>query len=313
MEHNNIKREWTREHIFPQNTRISLKNTLKAQKDLLHLFTSNLDVKDNIVLKNEMIFKYINYLYGKENLSYSPVNLDNSGIINWTNDEEAIELFIKQKNDEDEYEKEYAKKLMLIQKSINLLSKIKVLEKNNGLIYGKNQEAVIKHITTNNDIFKSIDVEKIISLFEKERENCIRVLKELLPNIQFTDFITGYVDKYMNGSIFIMNSKVYEEGQEGIINFNRIFTRMYEAIIDNIESINNIKTCAHYLPLLKEILTLVNQSIEVEVSRFFKDDFNYLMSDNSIGNMALLDNIVNGSESVGNKPFNKKRMQSSKK
>lgn len=37
------------------------------------------------------------------------------------------------------------------------------------------------------------------------------------------------------------------------------------------------------------------------------------MSDNSIGNMALLDNMVNGSESVGNKPFNEKKKQSLKK
>lgn len=113
-------------------------------------------------------------------------------------------------------------------------------------------------------------MEKIISIFEKDREICIRVLKELLPNIQFPDFITGYIDKYMDGSLFILNSKVYEDGQEGTINFNGTFKSIYEAIIDKIENINNIGTCAHYLSWLKEILTRVNQSIEAEVSRFLK-------------------------------------------
>ncbi|WP_411734832.1 DUF262 domain-containing protein [Paenibacillus sp. M2] len=321
LEHNNVKREWTREHIFPQKTKIPKENIIKARKDLLSIFVGNLDVNGNIVLKNNMIFKYINFLYGKEEHSHSPFKHDNSpsklvnsGIINWKKDEEAIKLFLEQKHVENGYEKEYAQKLILIQKSIDLLSKIRVLERNKKLINKENQEAIINHITTNNDIFRNINAEKIVSLFEKERENCIKVLKELLPNIQFADSIKGYIDKYMDGSLFILNSKVQEDtdGQEGT-DFKGIFTRMYETIIDNIESITNIKKCAHYHSLLKEIFTKVNLSIEAEVNQFFKDEFNDLMSDNSIGNMALLDNIVNGSESVGNKPFNEKRQEIFKK
>ncbi|WMT43405.1 DUF262 domain-containing protein [Paenibacillus sp. D2_2] len=304
LEHNNSKREWTREHIFPQNAKFFAKDTLKVQKDFLSLLTKNLDKNDNIILKNEIILRYINYLYGGD----PPFKLKNPGIINWTHDEEAIELFLQKKHDEDGYEKEYAKKLMLIQQSKVLLSKISVLEKNKELIYQQNQEAIIEHITANNDIFKNIDEEKIISIFETDSENCITVLKEILPNIQFPDFITGYIDKYMDGSLFIMNSNFYEYGQEGIQpDLNGIFTNIYKDIINNIEYINNIEAFARYLSLLKEICKRVNQSIEAEVSRFFKDEFNNLMLDNSIGNMALLDNIVNGSESVGNKPYNEKK------
>ncbi|MCM3132880.1 DUF262 domain-containing protein [Paenibacillus polysaccharolyticus] len=306
LEHNNIKRQWTREHIFPQKTRVSDATKLKVQKDLLSLLSNNLEISRRIVLKNNIILKYINYLHGKEKLSHSPLKLNNSGIINWTKDKEEIKSFLEQNHDENGYEKEYARKLLLIQKSIDLFSKIRILENNKRI--RENQGDIIKHIASNIDIFKNIKTEEIVSLFENERENCIKVLKELLPNIQFADFIKGYIDKYMDGSLIILNSIVYEyeDGKEGP-NLNEIFTKMYEVIIDNVESIDNIKICTHYHSLLKDILTRVNRSIEAEVSQFFKEEFNVLMSDNSIGNMALLDNIVNGSESVGNKPFNEKK------
>lgn len=327
LEHN--RRQWTREHIFPQNMGVSSirnqKELLRNQKELLELLSSNLDGEDNIKLQKEIMLRYVNYLHGREEYyrlpngdlskeySSPPFGLRNSGIINWDQDKEEIESFLH-KEVKDEYEQEYANKLRLIQKSIELLSKINILEFNEKLIdyQEDNIEEIIKHIKSNNAIFKDITVELLVTIFEADIENSNRELKMVLENKQlFPDFNAEYINKIINGYSFMRNSNSSEVRQEESLpieyedmnEFTETFKTIYEIIIDNIEN------SSLDISILKRILETTNRSITAKVSSFFSKDFTELMSDNSIGNMALLDSIVNGSHSIGNKSFSKKKVE----
>jgi hypothetical protein len=71
--------------------------------------------------------------------------------------------------------------------------------------------------------------------------------------------------------------------------------------------------------LLRLIVNTGRELAIKEVSVFFIgnneefDNFNTLILDNSVGNLALLDNETNGSKEIGNKPYNEKKVAIYKK
>jgi len=84
--------------------------------------------------------------------------------------------------------------------------------------------------------------------------------------------------------------------------FKNIIRDMYHYTVENIDQI--------YLSnqLIELIFENCTDSINNDVSLFFEKEIDNLIEDNSIGNMTLLDNIVNGSSEIANNLFSEKRV-----
>ncbi|WP_394897799.1 DUF262 domain-containing protein [Clostridium butyricum] len=341
------KQKWTREHIFPSqfnklnNCNENSKKLFMERKEILQLITKNLDANKNIVLRNEIILRYINFLYGKENYyklkngdldkNYKcPIKCCKKGIINFYGDENEINNLIKNEIN-DKYLEAYGKKLELIKRSSEVLEIIEIMEQIDKFIsqIDENIDLIIEFIESNKKILKNIDDQVILFEFYKDNINGYEIenlekyinsnLKEFnnIP-IKYKNEITSILMKYedelssrliSNSNIININSKIYNDSifHERLVDnfkneFKKILIDLYKYNIDNIRSTNYNEN------MLNKILKITNKSIADNINYFFEKEFNMLNCDNSIGNMTLLEDVVNQSEEIGNRPYNEKKV-----
>lgn len=331
------RKVWTREHIYPQ----SWKGNKKAQKEILKAITSNLDSKGNIILKKELILRYINLLFEKETIikenngvlkkcSECPVEpRDNPGIINFDKDKKVIKKFIEQysnieiKDMEDKYKYEYCKKLKLINNAYQLLEKIVVceesekinscLKRNNDIVNYKND--IINHIKNNQDVFWKYNIDDYCSDINFDDKNLGEILIYIEDKIKMFEMISPQVLCKMTELNANLASVLSEKESSSLEidkwnkkikdcenQFKNIIRDMYHYTVENIDQI--------YLSnqLIELIFENCTNSINNDVSLFFEKEIDNLIEDNSIGNMTLLDNIVNGSSEIANNLFSEKRV-----
>lgn len=336
---------WTREHIFPQSWKNQGgKEKLKrSQKEILEAITSNLDRNGNIVLRDEIMLRYINLLHGKETslrgnngdlkkCTICPIEKrDNPGIINFEKDRKAIDEFISRyfkmdMGDKGGYAYDYCKKLVLIKKSSELLEKINICEENEKLLHVIDNDNfiddykvnVVNHIKGNEHIFLEYEMEdhlNIINFKDKDMEQILKNVNDVLD-------VFGIVpvgESHKLSELFYQINKIFEEETDQIDDSNMISSKNKE--IENPEkklkaifkkiykyTIENIEMFINNTKLIKEIIDNNISSINKEINSFFNGELDKLIEDNSIGNMTLLDYKVNGSPEIGNKLCSEKKL-----
>lgn len=373
LKHSQMK--WTREHIFPQSwDKNEAEKILRTkQKEILQYIICNLDDNGSIVLKNEFALRYINLLYGKENIlretngdlkkcKYCPIEgRYNSGIISFEKDKEAIKEFeekIKVQNEDHNYLNDYYKKLMLIKKSDELLEEIYVQEESRNITsilevnnYEDYKTDILNHIKTNSHIFTKREVIKnfySIDFKNKNNSDLLQNIKENLSiftrdSIKNSDNLLEIIDgldkifnckyektKFKNGlsknidalhRIFEQkreqNSETSLNKKDWIINISTDFDNQIIEIERNFREnckdlykhvINNIDKFVCNQDLINKIVENSIVSTNKTVDYFFEKEFDNLINDNSIGNMTLLDDKVNGSSQIGNKLLSDKKI-----
>lgn len=339
---------WTREHIFPQswNNQGDKKKLKKSQKEILESITSNLDQNGNIILRDEMMLRYINLLYGKEislrgdngdskKCTICPIeNRDNPGIINFEKDRKEIDEFITKyykidTSDSDNksgYAYEYWKKLVLIKKSSELLEKINICEENKKILNVINKvnfiddykDNVVNHIKGNDHIFLEYEMEEYLNLINFKDKD----IEQILKNVKDVLEVFGIVpveDSHKLSELYYQINKIFEEETEQIDNSNMTSSKNKE--IENAENklkatykeiykytIENIEKFVDNTKLIEKLINNNVNSINKEINSFFNEEFDKLIKDDSIGNMTLLDFKVNGSPEIGNKLCSEKKI-----
>ena len=331
---------WTAEHIFPQKSNFNLEEI----KEFLSLITANLNENKSIDLKNEYALRYINYIYKKEEEIF-PTQKENSNekmtkckvypkileskrknkngeeIVEFEYNTEKIERLLSSK---DEYEKRFANKMNLIVKASEFLEKLSLYEECRKLLNSKVKIAINekKDFIKNN---KSDFLEYSFPLIHipKEEEKNLDVVEHLRKEIETLNFkftfqtamnLEGELGKIKSKFEIIKQQEIEEnENESEIISPPSNITKIN--ISDEVVEINKIvyEVSLEHLDVLtegviNEFIKNYRDKIREEINYFFKEKFNELILDNSIANIALLDNRVNGNNTVGNKSFSDKKV-----
>lgn len=338
---------WTAEHIFPQNSKFNLHkddNNIEEIKEFLSLITANLNENKGIEPKNEYALRYINYIYQKE-MEIFPTQKENSNekmikckvypkileskrknkngeeIVEFEYNTEKIEGLLSYK---DEYEKRFANKMYLIVKASEFLEKLSLYEECRKLLNPKVKIAINekKDFIKNN---KSDFLEYSFPLIHipKEEEKNLDVVEHLRKEIETLNFkftfqtamnLEGELGKIKSKFEIIKQQEIEESEYESeIISSPSNITKIN--ISDEVVEINKIvyEVSLEHLDVLNEgvineFIKNYRDKIREEINYFFKEKFNELILDNSIANIALLDNRVNGNNTVGNKSFSDKKV-----
>ncbi len=338
---------WTAEHIFPQNPEFNLYedgHNTEEIKEFLSLITANLNKNKKIVLKKEYALIYINYIYQKE-MGIFPTQKENSNekmtkckvypkileskrknkngeeIVEFEYNTEKIEGLLSSK---DEYEKRFANKIYLIVKASEFLKKLNLYEECRKLLNPKVKIAINqkKDFIKNN---KSDFLEYSFPLIHipKEEEKNLAVVEHLRKEIELLNFKFDFqtamnLEKEIGkikSEIEIIKQQEIEESEyeleinpsysdiskknisDVVLEINKI---VYEVSLEHLDVLNE--------GVINEFIKNYRDKIREEINYFFKEKFNELILDNSIANIALLDNRVNGNNTVGNKSFSDKKV-----
>lgn len=337
---------WTAEHIFPQKPEFNLLedgSNIAEIKEFLSLITVNLDEKKKIVLKKEYALRYINYIYQKEKEIFTTQNENSNEIMRKCKVyPKALENKKKNKNGEeivefeyniekiegllsskDEYEKRFANKMYLIVKASEFLEKLSIYEECRKLLNTKVEIAINekKDFIKNN---KSDFLEYSFPLIHipKEEKN-LDVVEHIRKEIETLNFkftfqtamnLEGELGKIKSKFEIIKQQEIEESKYKSeIISSPSDITKIN--ISDEVVEINKIvyEVSFEHLDVLNEcvineFIKNYRDKIREEINYFFKEKFNELILDNSIANIALLDNRVNGNNTVGNKSFSDKKV-----
>lgn len=339
---------WTAEHIFPQNPEFILREdacNIEELKEFLLLITANLDNNKKIVLKNEYALRYINYIYQKEKEIFStqkensndkmtkckvyPKILENKRknkngeeIVDFDHNYnmEKIEKLLSSK---DEYEKMFASKMYLIVMAFELLEKLNLYEECKKLLNPKIEITTDQKkscIEDNKSDFLEYFIPLINISKEEIDEDFVVHLRKKIESLDFKfDFQTATVleeklRKIKKEIEIIKQQEIKETEYESEMISSPIDINK-ERISDEVGEINKIlyEVCLGNLDVLNEyvinqIIKNCSNKIREEVNLFFEKECNELILDNSIANIALLDNRVNGDKTVGNKSFSDKKV-----
>lgn len=282
----------------------------KSKEDInniiLHLKNENLDLSDE-QLKKGIVEKIRNY-----EIKIKKINLD----VQYKEINSFIEKFKEKTN--KKYEYDYARHLKLIQLALVYLEKIHILEKNKVIIKDivNNKDEVEKIFKNNSRIFYNKTMK--VQIFEKFKE----CTKYSINNSNFeNEFIIlssskvkelqELQEKYdVECRKEISESKFIDNIENEYANkIKDIFYSTYNSLNENSKDDENKFTNK----FIKLIIETSNDIIEQELKKFFignsnnMDNFNYLIKDDSIGNLALLDKKTNESEEIGNNSYNEKK------
>lgn len=337
---------WTAEHIFPQEPKFVLVedgSNIEEIKDLLTLITGNLDKNNSIVVKNEYALRYINYVYQKEEEIFSTQKGDKSKILTKTksypktlvkttknkNEEKIVKFYYNREiikellSSEDEYEKAFGKKMHLIVNASDILEKLKLYDECKKLLNRKKEiniddkkafiennkyDFALYHIPLIKTSKEKIDLDFVEKIEEQIRsfslcfdfqsaKNINNEIEQLKHKIKLNSSHEN--ENHNNGlGITYSHNDIIPEIKKSIKNIN---ITLYEVCLYNLKSLDGDK--------IDQILDNYCEKISGEVNVFFKEEFNELILDHSIANIALLDSKVNGDKKVGNKSFSDKKVE----